>query len=254
VTPPARISLALVLHNHQPVGNFGWVIEEVFARPTSRWSRRSSATRASASGCTTPGPLLEWIGAERPEFIERLRALVERGQVEILGGGPLRADPRRAARARPGRPADCACATRSSGASGTAPGGAWLAERVWEPSLRRRPGRGRLPLHRPRRQPPARRLVPEDEMWGTYTTDDQGRLLTVFGTEKGLRYRIPFRPVAELIDYLRDHATADGRLLGTMGDDGEKFGAWPGTYEHCWGEGPAGSTSASRRSRRTPTG
>ena len=22
-----------------------------------------------------------------------------------------------------------------------------------------------------------------------------------------------------------------------MGDDGEKFGAWPTTYEHCWGEG-----------------
>ena len=22
-----------------------------------------------------------------------------------------------------------------------------------------------------------------------------------------------------------------------MGDDGEKFGAWPTTFEHCWGEG-----------------
>ena len=22
-----------------------------------------------------------------------------------------------------------------------------------------------------------------------------------------------------------------------MGDDGEKFGAWPMTYEHCWGDG-----------------
>ena len=26
----ARISLALAIHNHQPVGNFGWVIAEVF--------------------------------------------------------------------------------------------------------------------------------------------------------------------------------------------------------------------------------
>jgi 4-alpha-glucanotransferase len=25
-----RISLALILHNHQPVGNFGWVIEDVY--------------------------------------------------------------------------------------------------------------------------------------------------------------------------------------------------------------------------------
>ena len=26
-----------------------------------------------------------------------------------------------------------------------------------------------------------------------------------------------------------------GKVLA-MGDDGEKFGGWPQTYEHCWGE------------------
>ena len=61
--------------------------------------------------------------------------------------------------------------------------------------------------------------------------------LRVFGTEQGLRYRIPFREVDEVIDYLRAHATEDGERVGTMGDDGEKFGAWPTTWEHCWGEG-----------------
>ena len=33
------------------------------------------------------------------------------------------------------------------------------------------------------------------------------------------------------------HATEDGERVGMMGDDGEKFGAWPTTWEHCWGEG-----------------
>ena len=33
------------------------------------------------------GPLLEWLRAERPAFVERLRDLVSSGQVEILGGG-----------------------------------------------------------------------------------------------------------------------------------------------------------------------
>ena len=65
-------------------------------------------------------------------------------------------------------------------------------------------------------------------MWGTYTTDDQGRLLTIFGTEQGLRYRIPWRPVDELIEYLRANATEDGERVGIMGDDGEKFGALAG--------------------------
>ena len=41
----------------------------------------------------------------------------------------------------------------------------------------------------------------------------------------------------EVIDYLRDHATDDGTRVGMMGDDGEKFGAWPTTWQHCWGEG-----------------
>ena len=33
---PRRIALALVLHSHQPVGNFGWVIAEVFEKATRR--------------------------------------------------------------------------------------------------------------------------------------------------------------------------------------------------------------------------
>ncbi len=59
----------------------------------------------------------------------------------------------------------------------------------------------------------------------------------MFGTEQGLRYRIPFREVDEVIDYLREHATDAGDRVGMMGDDGEKFGGWPTTWEHCWGEG-----------------
>ena len=78
--------------------------------------------------------------------------------------------------------------------------------------------------------------IRESDLWGPYTTEDQGHLLRVFGTEQGLRYRIPFRNVEEVIDYLRDHATEDGDRIGMMGDDGEKFGAWPTTWEHCWGE------------------
>jgi len=54
------------------------------------------------------------------------------------------------------------------------------------------------------------------------------------GTEQGLRYRIPFKPVEDLISYLADRRTEDGRFVGMMGDDGEKFGSWPGTFDYCW--------------------
>ena len=82
-----RISLALALHNHQPVGNFGWVFGDVYDqayKPMLDALDRHPGVRVALH---YTGPLLDWLRAERPEFLERLRALVERGQVELLGGG-----------------------------------------------------------------------------------------------------------------------------------------------------------------------
>ena len=82
-----RISLALAIHNHQPVGNFGWVIAEVFDQaylPMVEALERHPAVKMSLH---YTGPLLEWFSAERPEFLERIRALIARVQVELLGGG-----------------------------------------------------------------------------------------------------------------------------------------------------------------------
>jgi alpha-amylase len=231
----ARIALALTLHNHQPVGNFGWVIEDTYARaylPMIEALERHPGVRVALH---YTGPLLEWLVVEHPEFLDRLRALVERSQVEIVGGGffePVLASlPERDRLSQLTRMAD-----ELERLFGRRPQVAWLAERVWEPDLPTSlvgAGYASTILDDAHFRAAA---IPEDEMWGPYTTDDQGKLLTVFGTEQGLRYRIPFRPVEDVIAYLRAHATADGGRLGTMGDDGEKFGGWPGTWAHCWGE------------------
>jgi alpha-amylase len=231
-----RISLALTLHNHQPIGNFGWVFAEVFEQayqPMVAALLRHPTVRV---GLHYTGPLLEWLIAERPAFIADLRALVEREQVEILGGGlyePVLASlPERDRVGQLSRMADAVEA-----AFGRRPHGAWLAERVWEPDVPTSlaaAGYAWTILDDSHFRAAA---VPEDQMWGPYTTEDQGRLISVFGTEQGLRYRIPFQEVDEVIDYLRDHATEGGERVGTMGDDGEKFGAWPTTWEHCWGKG-----------------
>jgi alpha-amylase/alpha-mannosidase (GH57 family) len=234
--PGRRISLALTLHNHQPIGNFGWVFAEVFEqayKPMVEALERHPRVRV---GLHYTGPLLEWLRAERPAFIAALQALVDRGQVEILGGGlyePVLASlPERDRVGQLSRMADTLVAT-----FGARPKGAWLAERVWEPDLPtslEAAGYGWTILDDSHFRAAA---IPEDAMWGPYTTDDQGRLLTVFGTEQGLRYLIPFHEVDEVIEHLREHATEAGDRLGTMGDDGEKFGAWPTTWEHCWGKG-----------------
>ena len=231
-----RISLALAIHNHQPVGNFGWVFGEVFEQayePLLNALERHPGVRLSLH---YTGPLLEWLRAERPDFVSRLAALVGSGQVELLGGGyyePVLASlPERDRIGQLRRMSDELAAT-----FGVRPRGAWLAERVWEPDIPTSlvaAGYGWTILDDAHFRAAA---IPEAALWGPYTTEDQGRLLTVFGTEQGLRYRIPFREVDDVIAYLREHATDDGTRLGTMGDDGEKFGAWPTTWEHCWGKG-----------------
>jgi len=231
-----RISLALTLHNHQPIGNFGWVFADVFEqayKPMVEALQRHPNVRL---GLHYTGPLLEWLRAERPGFIADLRALVDREQIEILGGGlyePVLASlPERDRIGQLVRMADAV-----EDAFGRRPRGAWLAERVWEPDVPTSlaaAGYGWTIVDDAHFRAAA---IPEDQMWGPYTTDDQGRLISVFGTEQGLRYRIPFREVDEVIGYLHDHATEAGERVGTMGDDGEKFGAWPTTWEHCWGSG-----------------
>jgi len=233
---PPRISLALTLHNHQPVGNFGWVFEEVCDRAYEPMVAALERHPTIRVGLHYSGPLLEWLKAERPTLVGRIGALADRGQVEILGG-PLY-EPVLAAlpvRDRIGQLERMAAEVEAT--FGTRPAGAWLPERVWEPDVPSALAAGgyRWTLVDDAHFRAAG--IPDESMWGPYVADDQGRVVTVFGTEQGLRYRIPFKEVDSVIDYLREHATEAGDRLGTMGDDGEKFGAWPDTFEHCWGGG-----------------
>jgi hypothetical protein len=230
-----RISLTLVLHNHQPVGNFGFVFEDSYQKAYGPMLDALERHPGVRLGLHYTGPLLDWFKAYKPEAIERLRALVERGQVEVLGGGyyePVLASLREADRVgQLTRMAD-----EIEALVGRRPAGAWLAERVWEPDVPKALAKAGYDFTIVDDAHFRAAAIPEELHWGPYSTDDQGYRVIVYGSEQGLRYRIPFRPVEEVIDYLREHATEDGSLVGMMGDDGEKFGTWPGTWDLCYGE------------------
>ena len=65
-----RISFALGFHNHQPVGNFGWVFEDVYQkayRPMVDLLLRHPTVRC---GLHYTGPLLQWLDLEHPDFLD----------------------------------------------------------------------------------------------------------------------------------------------------------------------------------------
>jgi alpha-amylase len=228
-----RVSLALVIHNHQPVGNFGWVIQDVYEHAYSPMLGALERHPGIRLGLHYSGPLLQWLAANHPEALEQIRGLVARGQVEMVGGGyyePILVTlPDRDRNGQLVRMRD-----ELEALFGERPSGAWLAERVWEPSLAYDLSAAGYEWTVLDDNHLRAASIREDEMWTAFTTDDRGKRLTVFGTEQGLRYRIPFKPVEDVISYLADRRTDDGRFVGMMGDDGEKFGAWPGTFEYCW--------------------
>ena len=130
----AKFQLALLIHAHQPVGNFEDVLERAYAQCYFPFIEILSRHPSIRVGLHYTGPLLEWIERVHPEYFERLRGLVERGQIEIIGGGYY--EPILIAIPPPDRQEQITrLADYVEKHFGARPKGAWLAERVWEPQL-----------------------------------------------------------------------------------------------------------------------
>src|SRR6266496_4005058 len=83
----SSIHFGLVLHNHQPVGNFPWVFQQVYEEsylPMLEALERHPTIRLALH---YTGSLLDWLQDAHPEFIRRVATLVKRDQIEIVSGG-----------------------------------------------------------------------------------------------------------------------------------------------------------------------
>ena len=126
--------LVLLIHAHQPVGNFDDVLERTYEHSYLPFVDCLARHPHVRMGLHYSGPLLEWIVEHHPEYLDRLRELAMRGQVEMVGGGfyepILITIPPEDQEQQIRRFADFI-----ERHFGKRPGGAWLAERVWEPQL-----------------------------------------------------------------------------------------------------------------------
>src|ERR1700690_268892 len=129
-----KFNLVLLIHAHQPVGNFDEVMERTYERSYLPFVECVARHPRVRLGLHYTGSLLEWLAEKHPEYIQRIGALVARGQVEIVGGGFY--EPILIAIPYEDRIEQIRRLSRFIEEHfGKRPSGAWLAERVWEPQL-----------------------------------------------------------------------------------------------------------------------
>ena len=232
----AGIRLILALHNHQPVGNFDGVFAASYRDSYLPFLEVMEEYPTIPFALHTSGPLLEWLVEHHPEYIARVRALVEAGRVEILGGGffepVLTMIPHR------DRVGQIREYTRFlADTFGTEIRGVWLAERVWEQQLVTalvEAGVKYTVLDDFHFQ---RAGLDERDLRGYYLTEEDGKLLKVFPIAERLRYQIPFQEPHATYEYLRQVAADRPDSTLVFADDGEKLGAWPDTHQHVYADG-----------------
>ncbi|MFG0333169.1 MAG: alpha-amylase/4-alpha-glucanotransferase domain-containing protein, partial [Maioricimonas sp. JB049] len=230
------VRLVLVLHNHQPVGNFDGVFEAAYQDSYKPFLDVLADYPELKITLHTSGSLLEWIVAEHPEYVDRLREFVDRGQIEILGGPfyePILASiPQR----------DRIGQIRRYGEYlknlfGKPVRGMWVPERVWETPFTSDIVDGGIEYTVVDDYHFRGAGLEPDQLHGYYLTEDEGRVLKMFPGSEPLRYTIPFQEPHVTIDHLRDIAERFSNPVAVFGDDGEKFGAWPGTHDHVYRDG-----------------
>ena len=82
-----KFQLVLLIHAHQPVGNFDDVLESAYKKSYLPFIETLARHPSIRLGLHYSGSLLEWLERAHAEYFDLLRTLAKRGQVEIVGGG-----------------------------------------------------------------------------------------------------------------------------------------------------------------------
>lgn len=230
------VFLTFGLHAHQPVGNFGHVFEEHLSDVYEPFLARINEGNLFPLTLHLSGPLLDWLEANSPAYLDLVGRLVTDGKLELLLAGyyePILPSLLKEDRLDQIRWMQDALRRRF----GVDAKGLWLTERVWEPDLAEDladAGVGYVLVD-------DRHFVAagfsRDELHRPFRTEFGGKSLGVFAIDETLRYFLPFHPPSDTAEYIRALRRA-GKPLAVAADDIEKFGGWPGTkewvYERGW--------------------
>ena len=82
-----KVYFLMAIHFHQPIGNFNFVFEKVFHNSYQPFIETIKEFPQIKLTLHFTGCLLEWLAASQPQYLDQIRALVKRGQIEIMTGG-----------------------------------------------------------------------------------------------------------------------------------------------------------------------
>jgi hypothetical protein len=226
----------LLLHNHQPIGNFDGVFEQAYQDSYGPFLDVFERYENLRIALHTSGPLMEWLDRNHPEYVDRLAGLAAAGRIEIVGGPfyePIMS--MIPSRDRIGQIKSytiwlerrLGCEVR----------GMWMPERVWEQAMASDIAAAGIRYILLDDFHFKNAGLKDDELHGYYLTEDDGRVLSVFPGSERLRYLIPFGAPHETIDYLASISQKHPGAVVAFGDDGEKFGTWPETHKHVYDNG-----------------
>lgn len=228
------MKIALALHHHQPIGNFDHVIEAACDEaylPFLEVLRDFPDLRINVH---YSGALLEWLAEHRPDVIESLKMTTT--NLEWMGGGcyePILASIPENDRLDQLRRLNDRLLTQFE----VVPRGAWIAERVWEPSLAGTLNRAGYDYTVVDDSAFARTGLDLAHLNGPYAVDHNGRTLAIFPISESLRYAIPANTVEEVMAMLRRMHDDDPDRLVVFADDAEKFGHWESSNQRLYGDG-----------------
>ncbi len=227
------INFVFGIHNHQPVGNFDFVIEDAYKKCYLPFVKTLVEFPSIKVTLHNTGILWDWIEQNHPEYFDYIEKLLKAGQLELLSGGfyepilPVIMDDH-----KKGQINKLSEYIREK--FKFTPRGMWLAERVWEPHLAgvfadcgieytilddthfRWAG------------------LTEEQLDSYFITEEQHKKMALFPISKLLRYAIPFKTVDKVIEAFGVMSENHDGKLAVYADDGEKFGSWPDTYKLCY--------------------
>ena len=229
-----KVAFLFCVHNHQPVGNFLHVLENAYQKAYLPFIEVLKKYPFMKISIHYTGILWDFFKDRHPEFLETLRGLVKKGQLEMMTGGYY--EPILAVVPDADKIGQIKRLTQTiEEEMEVTPHGMWLAERVWEPHLPKYLVEAGVKYITIDDYHFKKSGLREEDLYGYYLTEEDGKAIKVFPGSETLRYIIPFRPPEETLKYLSQ--LRDSSRAAIFADDGEKFGIWPSTYHSVYEEG-----------------